>query len=95
MPDFVIIAFTHLQPAEPSTLGYRFAVYAQDLANDYQVLCYLRKNLRGKGFKGAVGTGASYADLIGVENLKTFPIWQAKYENVKNVQHYPHYQAKC
>lgn len=70
--DLRIIAFTHLQPAEPTTLGYRFAVYAQDLMNDYQVLNSLRKNYKGKGFKGAVGTGASYADLIGVENLPTF-----------------------
>ncbi|MFN2160147.1 MAG: adenylosuccinate lyase [Anaerolineales bacterium] len=70
--DFVIIAYTHLQPAEPSTLGYRFAVYAQDLLNDYQALSELRKNFKGKGFKGAVGTGASYADLIELENLQTF-----------------------
>ena len=29
--DLPLIAFTHLQPAEPSTLGYRLAQYAQDL----------------------------------------------------------------
>jgi adenylosuccinate lyase len=70
--DILIIGLTHLQPAEPTTLGYRFAVYAQDLMNDYQVLSSLRRNLKGKGFKGAVGTGASYADLIGVDNLSAF-----------------------
>ena len=32
--DTPLIAFTHLQPAEPSTLGYRLAVYAQDLLLD-------------------------------------------------------------
>ena len=31
-----LIAFTHLQPAEPSTLGYRLAQYAQDLLEDYR-----------------------------------------------------------
>ena len=31
-----IIAFTHLQPAEPSTLGYRLAFYAQDLLADWK-----------------------------------------------------------
>src|SRR4030042_7041423 len=62
--DLPLIAFTHLQPAEPSTLGYRLAGYAQDLLIDWQMLQKTRKDLRGKGFKGAVGTGASYAELI-------------------------------
>ena len=30
------MAHTHIQPAEPTTLGYRFAVYAQDLLEDLQ-----------------------------------------------------------
>jgi adenylosuccinate lyase len=67
-----LIALTHLQPAEPSTLGYRLAIYAQDLLNDWRLLRQVRASLRGKGFKGAVGTGASYAELIGVENLADF-----------------------
>jgi len=67
-----IIAFTHLQPAEPSTLGYRFAQYAQDLFMDWTNLINLMELLRGKGFTGAVGTSASYAELIGIENLKKF-----------------------
>jgi len=67
-----LIAFTHLQPAEPSTLGYRLAQYAQDLFSDYHSVQLVRKGLRGKGFKGAVGTGASYAELIGVDELANF-----------------------
>ncbi|MCP5094295.1 MAG: adenylosuccinate lyase [Chloroflexi bacterium] len=58
------MAHTHIQPAEPTTLGYRFAVYAQDLLNDYLSLQYLIANLRGKGLKGAVGTQASYDELL-------------------------------
>jgi adenylosuccinate lyase len=67
-----LMGFTHLQPAEPSTLGYRLAQYAQDLLMDWESLCRVRAHLKGKGFKGAVGTGASYAELIGVENLADF-----------------------
>ncbi len=67
-----IIGFTHLQPAEPSTLGYRLAVYAQDLYLDWQRLSDLRLELRGKGMRGAVGTGASFAELIGLEQLPAF-----------------------
>lgn len=67
-----VIAFTHLQPAEPSTLGYRLALYAQDLLDDWEALTHMRAQMRGKGFKGAVGTGASYGELIGTENLAEF-----------------------
>lgn len=70
--DTPLMAFTHLQPAEPSTLGYRLAQYAQDLLMDWENLRRARAHLRGKGFKGAVGTGASYAELIGAENLAEF-----------------------
>lgn len=70
--DTPLIAFTHIQPAEPSTLGYRLAQYLQDLLEDYKRLGRERTEIRGKGFKGAVGTGASYAELIGVENLTAF-----------------------
>ena len=70
--DTPLIAFTHLQPAEPSTLGYRFAMYAQDLLSDYKSLEFVLSDLRGKGFKGAVGTRASYGELIGIENLDIF-----------------------
>jgi adenylosuccinate lyase len=70
--DIPLMAFTHLQPAEPSTLGYRLASYGQDLLEDYQVIGGVRSTLRGKGFKGAVGTGASYGELIGVEKLAEF-----------------------
>ena len=70
--DVPLMGFTHLQPAEPSTLGYRLAVYAQDLLMDWQAISEVRRQLRGKGFKGAVGTGAAYAELLGSENLAAF-----------------------
>lgn len=60
----VCMAFTHLQPAEPTTVGYRLATYAQDLLADWQALRRVRLGVRGKGFKGAVGTSASYAELL-------------------------------
>jgi adenylosuccinate lyase len=62
--DWPTMAFTHLQPAEPTTVGYRLAQYGQDLLTDLAALDQVRKNLRGKGIKGAVGTSASYAALL-------------------------------
>ena len=70
--DIPVMAFTHLQPAEPTTLGYRFASYAQDLFADWQDLARIRDSIRAKGFKGAVGTAASYAELIGANRLPEF-----------------------
>jgi adenylosuccinate lyase len=70
--DLPVIAFTHLQPAEPSTLGYRLAFHAQDLLADYQMIRETYSNLRGKGFKGAVGTSASYAELLGIDQVAAF-----------------------
>jgi adenylosuccinate lyase len=70
--DLPVMGFTHLQPAEPTTLGYRLAGYAQDLLMDWDTLRAARAGLRGKGFKGAVGTGAAYAELLGMEQLAEF-----------------------
>jgi len=58
------MAYTHLQPAEPTTLGYRLAVYAQDLLIHLGALDQLILGVRGKGMKGAVGTAAAYAELL-------------------------------
>ena len=45
--DLPVMAFTHLQPAEPTTLGYRLANYAQDLLSDFESLNRVRDNLKG------------------------------------------------
>ncbi len=62
--DVVCMGFTHLQPAEPTTLGYRLAVYAQDLLVDDANLRFVFENLTTKGLRGAVGTAASYERLL-------------------------------
>ncbi len=58
------MGYTHLQPAEPTTVGYRLAQYAFDLLADLEELQRVRRELRAKGFRGAVGTAASYAQLL-------------------------------
>lgn len=62
--DFACMGYTHLQAAEPTTLGYRFAFYAQDLLMDLDLLEFVKANLKAKGMKGAVGTSASYVSLL-------------------------------
>lgn len=70
--DLPVMAFTHLQPAEPTTLGYRLASYAQDFLNDHGDLSRIREALKGKGFKGAVGTAAANVALFGEEGQAVF-----------------------
>lgn len=84
--DVPIMAYTHLQPAEPTTLGYRLAGYAQDLLSNREELLLVRKELRGKGFKGAVGTSAAYADLIGAGNFAEF---EARLSKRLGLEFYP------
>ncbi|HEX3051432.1 MAG TPA: adenylosuccinate lyase [Aggregatilineaceae bacterium] len=62
--DTVSMGFTHIQPAEPTTIGYRLAQYGQDLLTDWHEVSRVQQGIRGKGIKGAVGTGASYEELL-------------------------------
>jgi adenylosuccinate lyase len=87
--DLPIIAFTHLQPAEPSTLGYRLALYAQDLLEDFIILNRIFSEIRGKGFKGAVGTSASYAELVGPEAVDQF---EQRLSQLVGLAFFPHRQ---
>jgi adenylosuccinate lyase len=68
--ELPIIGFTHMQPAEPTTLGYRLAYYAQDLLAIRSEWASL--SIQGKGFKGAVGTSAAYQQLIPASHLPAF-----------------------
>jgi adenylosuccinate lyase len=58
------MGYTHLQPAEPTTVGYRLAQYGLDFLIDLEELRRVRAGLKGKGFKGATGTSASYTQLL-------------------------------
>ncbi|MGW8319391.1 MAG: adenylosuccinate lyase [Candidatus Promineifilaceae bacterium] len=99
--DEPAMALTHIQPAEPTTLGYRFAVYSQDLLEEWEELDRVRSRLRGKGFKGAVGTQASYtallegtgvspgemeAEAMAVLGLPTFPIATQTYSRQQDLR---------
>jgi adenylosuccinate lyase len=68
----VCMGYTHLQPAEPTTLGYRLSLYAQDLLWDFEFIEKIQVFIKGKGIKGAVGTSASYQKLLDDKNLSSF-----------------------
>jgi adenylosuccinate lyase len=58
------MGYTHLQPAEPTTVGYRLSLYAQDLLTDLAFLQFVQSTVKGKGMKGAVGSSASYEEVL-------------------------------
>jgi len=62
--DTVCMGYTHLQPAEPTTIGYRLAFYASELLVDLEQMRNLRRRFVAKGMKGAIGTRASYAAIL-------------------------------
>ncbi len=64
MKDVPTMAFTHIQPAEITTIGYRLAQTLQDLSDDAEDLIGAISSIKGKGMKGAVGTAASYKVLL-------------------------------
>lgn len=73
--NITCLGYTHLQPAEPTTVGYRFAFYAQDLLMDLEMLRSIKNKPLGKGIKGAVGTQASFVSLLGKKD-KAFSMEQ-------------------
>ena len=60
--DVPCMAFTHIQSAEVTTVGYRLALVIQDL--DECIAALKAIEIKGKGLKGAVGTRASYKCLL-------------------------------
>ncbi|MCH5164741.1 MAG: adenylosuccinate lyase [Clostridiales bacterium] len=60
-----ILGYTHLQPAQLTTLGKRACLWIQDLWLDYESLSELLKKVRLRGVKGTTGTQASFLELFG------------------------------
>jgi len=58
------LAFTHLQPAQPTTIGKRACLWAYDLVMDLADLEYRLSTLRALGSKGTTGTQASFLELF-------------------------------
>jgi len=58
------LAFTHFQPAQPTTVGKRAALWIQDLLMDIDEVELRIRSLRLLGSKGATGTQASFLELF-------------------------------
>lgn len=67
--DLPTLGFTHLQPAQLTTVGKRATLWLQDLTMDYHNLVNLQNSFKLRGVKGTTGTQASFMELFeGDEN---------------------------
>lgn len=103
--DMPTLGFTHLQPAQLTTVGKRATLWLQDLEMDYLNLMDLKSHVKLRGVKGTTGTQASFLDLFDgdgekVKELERRVVAKMGYEKVYGVtgQTYPRkfdYNVQC
>ena len=62
--DQPTLAFTHFQPAQPTTVGKRATLWLQEFMMDLEDLEYVQSTLKLLGSKGTTGTQASFLELF-------------------------------
>ena len=90
------LGFTHLQPAQLTTVGKRATLWLSDLAMDHRSLKDLQNTVKLRGVKGTTGTQASFLDLFDgdgekVKQLEKLVVAKLGYDKVYGVtgQTYP------
>ena len=68
--DLPTLAFTHYQPAQPTTVGKRATLWINDLMMDLSDLDYMLSQLKLLGSKGTTGTQASFLELFDGDHEK-------------------------
>ena len=71
--DMPCLAYTHLQPAQPTTVGKRATLWINELMLDLDELDFRVNGLKLLGQKGTTGTQASFVELFGEEADKKTP----------------------
>ena len=68
--DLPCLGFTHLQPAQPTTVGKRACLWAYDFALDLAEIEHRLASLKALGSKGTTGTQASFLELFHGDHAK-------------------------
>ena len=94
--DVPTLGFTHLQPAQLTTVGKRATLWLQDLEMDYVNLMHAKETIKLRGVKGTTGTQASFMELFNgdeekVKELQKRVVKKMGYDKVYGVtgQTYP------
>lgn len=94
--DMPTLGFTHLQPAQLTTVGKRATLWLQDLKMDYENLIDLKSHVKLRGVKGTTGTQASFMELFNgdedkIKRLEAKVVAKLGYSSVYGVtgQTYP------
>ena len=68
--DLACLGFTHLQPAQPTTVGKRATLWCWDLLLDLEEIEHRLSTLRFRGVKGTTGTQATFLSLFDGDHVK-------------------------
>lgn len=68
--DQPTLGYTHLQPAQLTTVGKRTTLWMQDLVLDVEDIDYRRRTLPFRGVKGTTGTQASFLEIFDGDHEK-------------------------
>lgn len=66
--DMPTLAFTHFQPAQPTTVGKRATLWCNEFMMDLEDLDYVLSTMKLLGSKGTTGTQASFRELFNDDN---------------------------
>lgn len=80
--DLACLGFTHLQPAQPTTIGKRACLWAYDLAMDLTEVEHRIEQIKARSIKGTTGTQASFLELLGGDHDKVKRLEQRVAEKI-------------
>ena len=83
------LAYTHLQPAQLTTVGKRACLWLQDLLIDLETVRRLQAELRCRGVKGTTGTQASFLELFDGDHQKVKQLDRLLTEKIGFAASYP------
>ncbi len=87
--DLPCLGFTHLQPAQPTTVGKRAALWCHDLVMDLEEIEHRVARLKFRGAKGTTGTQASFLALFDGDHAKVEALDRRVAEKMGFVESYP------
>ena len=81
--DLPCLGYTHLQPAQPTTMGKRFCLWLADFTNDLILIRDVAEGLPLRGLKGATGTQASFLALFDGDRARVKELERAFVERLE------------